>query len=68
MAWRRLGNKPLYEPMLTWFTDTYAALGGDELSQRYGFIKLKYVVRRDPSELPSAKINSLRLSDAYMHQ
>ena len=26
MAWRRTGDKPLPEPMLTWFTD---ALGGD---------------------------------------
>ena len=23
MAWRRTGNKPLSEPMLTWFTDAY---------------------------------------------
>ena len=23
MAWRRIGDKPLSEPMLTWFTDTY---------------------------------------------
>ena len=23
MAWRRLGDKPLSEPMLTWFTDAY---------------------------------------------
>ena len=32
MACCRIGNKPLSEPMLTWFTDTYAALGGDELT------------------------------------
>ena len=32
MAWRRIGDKPLSEPMLTWFTDIYAALGGVELS------------------------------------
>ena len=31
MAWRRTGDKPLSEPMLTWFTDIYAAQGGDEL-------------------------------------
>ena len=30
MAWRRIGDKPLSEPMLTQFTDIYAALGGDE--------------------------------------
>ena len=30
MAWRRKGNKPLSEPVVTQFTDTYnAALGGD---------------------------------------
>ena len=23
MTWRRIGDKPLSEPMLTWFTDTY---------------------------------------------
>ena len=23
MAWRRIGDKPLSEPMLTWFTDAY---------------------------------------------
>ena len=23
MAWRRIGDKPLSEPMLTWFTDGY---------------------------------------------
>ena len=23
MAWRRAGDKPLPEPMLTWFTDAY---------------------------------------------
>ena len=23
MAWRLIGNKPLFEPMLTRFTDTY---------------------------------------------
>ena len=32
MAWRRIGNKPLSEPMLTRFTDAYAALGGDEFN------------------------------------
>ena len=26
MAWCRIGDKPLSEPMLTWFTDAYAAL------------------------------------------
>ena len=34
MAWRRIGDKPLSEPMLTRFTHwrIYAALGGDGLS------------------------------------
>ena len=31
MAWRRKDDKPLFEPMLTRFTDTQAALGGDKL-------------------------------------
>ena len=34
MAWRRIGDKPLSEPMLIRFTDCiYAALGGDELEK-----------------------------------
>ena len=35
MVWRRIGDKPLCEPMLTQFTDIYAALGRDELSSRW---------------------------------
>ena len=31
MVWRRIGDKPLSEPMMTRFTDTYVALRGDEL-------------------------------------
>ena len=34
MAWRRIGDKPLSEPMLTQFTDAYMRHyggGGDEL-------------------------------------
>ena len=32
MAWRRTGDKPLSEPMLTQFTDAYMRhYGGDEL-------------------------------------
>ena len=33
MAWRRIGDKPLFEPMLTQFTDVciYVTLRGDEL-------------------------------------
>ena len=23
MAWRQIGDKPLFEPILTWFTDAY---------------------------------------------
>ena len=30
MAWCRTRDKPLHEPMLTQFTDTYVALGGNE--------------------------------------
>ena len=36
MAWRRIGDKPLSEPMPTRFTDAYAALRGDELTQGCG--------------------------------
>ena len=32
MAWRRIGDKPLSKPVLTRYTDAYAALGGDELN------------------------------------
>ena len=34
MAWPRIGDKPLSEPKLTWFTDTYiyVTLGGDKLN------------------------------------
>ena len=32
MVWRRTGDKPLPEPMVTQFTDAYAAQGGDELN------------------------------------
>ena len=35
MAWPWIGDKPLSEPMLTHFTNTYAALGGEELSTWY---------------------------------
>ena len=31
IAWPQIGAKPLPEPMLTWLTDTYTGLGGDEL-------------------------------------
>ena len=31
MTWRRIGDKPLSEPMLTQCMDAYAAPGGDEL-------------------------------------
>ena len=32
MAWHRIGDKPLSEPILTLFITTFAALGGDELN------------------------------------
>ena len=34
MAWRRIGNKPLPEPMLSQFTDAYMRGWGDELKFR----------------------------------
>ena len=33
MAWRRIGDKPLSEPMLAWFNDAYARHWGEELSE-----------------------------------
>ena len=27
MAWRQISDKPLYEPLLTQFTDAYAGVG-----------------------------------------
>ena len=33
MAWHRTGDKPLPEPMMTQFTDSYEALVGDELTE-----------------------------------
>ena len=36
MGWRRIGDKPLSEPMLTRFTHAYsAALGGDKLNHKH---------------------------------
>ena len=35
IAWHQIGDKPLSEPMLTPFTDAYAALGGDYISSKY---------------------------------
>ena len=32
-AWCQIVDKPLSEPMLTWFIDIYVALGGDELKE-----------------------------------
>ena len=32
MAWHRTDDKPLPKPMLTMFTDSYAALGREELN------------------------------------
>ena len=31
MAWRRTGEKPLFEPIMTYFSDVYASLGLNEL-------------------------------------
>ena len=31
MAWHRAGHKPLSEPMMAYFTDTYVSLGLSEL-------------------------------------
>ena len=40
MAWRRICDKPLFEPMLTIHWRIYAALGGDELTAM--FVAVKY--------------------------
>ena len=38
MAWRRIGDQPLSEPMLTRFTGIYAAQGEDESNWRNGWV------------------------------
>ena len=43
MAWCRIGDKPLSEPMLTQFTDAYMPHKGDELTQ-WGHVALCYLV------------------------
>ena len=45
MAWRLTVDKPLSEPMLTQFTEAYAALESDELKQsgRTGLLFFKTV-------------------------
>ena len=35
MVWRRTGDKPLPEPMMTQFADIYTTLGRDELKRTY---------------------------------
>ena len=43
MGWRWIGDKPLAEPLLiTWFTDIYAALGGDELTYQVSHLYIKF--------------------------
>ena len=39
MAWHRMGDKTLSEPMLTQFTDTYTTLGADELNVEFSEAK-----------------------------
>ena len=42
MAWRRIGDKPLSEPMLTRFTDAYMRHSGEMSQWRiYGLIVMK---------------------------
>ena len=41
MAWRRIGDKPLPEPILTWITDAYMLhQGGDTLINKQGALKM----------------------------
>ena len=45
MYWRRIGGKPISEPMLTWFTDAYMRhYGGDELTCFTTVIHVNYAV------------------------
>ena len=43
IGWCQIDNKPLPEPMITRFTDTYTALGGDELTLNPSMDKLSLV-------------------------
>ena len=60
MAWRRIGDKPLPEPMLTRGTDIYATLGGDELRNQVQnlFIRL---FGNEHNPLPPIPIEILRI-------
>ena len=42
MAWCQVGDKPSRQPMMTQFTDIYAALGGDELINSLDLWKCSY--------------------------
>ena len=42
MAWRRPGDKPLYEPMLPWFIDAYMSLGLNVLTHNHD-VKIQIV-------------------------
>ena len=62
MAWHRKGDKPLSEPMLTWFIDVYAALGEDELKHFDGatthlFNHVSYEWRNNSSVLDNIETN-----------
>ena len=40
MAWRRIGNKPLFEPMLTQFTDAYMRQSEEMIKMSFQRISL----------------------------
>ena len=50
MAWCRTDDKPLPEPMMTQFIDTYVTLGGEELTHKlfseYIFPKQSHIYRK----------------------
>ena len=51
MAWRRIGDKPLSEPMLTWFDDAYMQhLGGDELRSKKVYLHYQSILNTDMAQ------------------
>ena len=69
MAWRRAGDKPLSEPILTNFTDAYTAvLGGDELIVwslnqihfKTFVIQILFILREWPAVSTNAPIDFLK--------
>ena len=61
MAWRKIGDKPLSEPMLTWFTNTYMRHGGGGGGGGGGHhksLELTHLPLRDSSEILDKQFSS----------